>query len=136
MSSEGVSNPSTSSALKTNLQIQPLSIKTREDLHLLVRSYCIEHRISLKKISGDYRNAVEQSLKEVLSVTELTQEHHSIVKSFCQQVPAFYRKYKSNVTDVRRHHSEFFAGVISCTAVISFDENPNVQETKSNYATS
>ena len=127
MSSESVPNPSTSN---TNLQVQPSSIKTREDLHLLVRSYCIEHKISLKKISGDYRTAVEQSLKELLGVTELTQEHHGIVKNFCQQVPAFYRKYKSNVIDVRRHHSEFFAGVISCTADISFDEIPHVPNTE------
>ena len=128
MSSEGVSNPSTSSM--ANLQIQPSSIKTREDLHLLVRSHCIKHKIALRKISGDYRNAVEQSLKEVLSVTELTQEHNGIVKNFCQQVPAFYRKHKSNVIDVRRHHSEFFAGVILCTADISFDESPNVPNTE------
>jgi ribosome recycling factor len=127
MSSESVPIPSTS---KTNLQVQPSTIKTREDLHLLVRSYCIEHKISLKKISGDYRSAVEQSLKELLSVAELTQEHHGIVKNFCQQVPAFYRKYRSNVIDVRRHHSEFFAGVILCTADISFDEIPNVPNTE------
>ena len=128
MSSEGVSNPSTSS--RANLQIQASSIKTREDLHLLVRSHCLEHRISLKKLSGDYRNAVEQSLKQVLNVTDLTQDHHGIIKNFCSQVPSFYRKHKSNVIDVRKNHSDFFEEVISCIADVSFDESPDILNIK------
>ena len=130
MSSEGVSNPSTSSTLKANLQIQPSSIKTREDLHILVRSHCLEHRISLKKLSGDYRNAVEQSLKQILNITELTEEHNGIIKNFCSQVPAFYRKHKSNVIDVRHNHSDFFEGVISCIADVSIDDRPNIPMTE------
>ena len=122
MSSEGSSQPSIS---KVNFEVEPSSIKTNENLHILVRSYCAEHRISQQKLSGDYRCGVEQCLKDLLNVTTLTSEQNKIVKLFCDQVPSFYRKWKSNVVDVRRKHKDFFEKVISCTANVSFDDVPN-----------
>ena len=129
MSTESVPQPSLSPS-KTSVQIQPSSIKTREDLHVFVRSYCIQHKISLKKLSGDYRYAVQEGLKKVLNVTTLTKEHNDIVQNFCSQVPAFYRKNKSNYHDVKRNHKAFFEEVIVCTASVSFEDVANLPTTE------
>ena len=91
MSSENTSQPSSSNI---GLQVDSSSIKTNENLHILVRSYCLQHRIPLGKLSGDYRHGVELSLKDLLKVNCLTTEHNRIVKNFCDQAQYIHENSK------------------------------------------
>ena len=81
---------------------------TREDLHLKVRSVCKIKKIVLGNSSPAYRSVVVQCLLEFLKVESLSSDQYKIVDNWCDQVPSFYRKYKSSLKDVMRHHGKYF----------------------------
>ena len=96
-------NPKTSYLL-----VKPQAIKTRQDLHIIVRRLCKEEKISLKRLSKDYRRISEKSLKELLKIQTLNSDHVEAVDYFCRHVPGYYRQCSGNHTSIMKRHADFF----------------------------
>ena len=82
--------------------------RNRGHLHLLVRSECAKKKISQKHCSSEYRGVVEKCVSKLLEVDSLTPDQYKLVENFCDQVPSFYRRYKSKLEDIERHHRVYF----------------------------
>ena len=90
------------------LLVKPQTIKTRQDLHIIVRRLCKEEKISLKRLSKDYRRISEKSLKELLKIQTLNSDHVDAVDYFCRHVPGYYRQCSGNHTSIMKRHADFF----------------------------
>ena len=77
-------------------------------LHTLVRELCKSKKLSMRHLSPAYKQVVETCLMKLLKVESLSQSQYEMVNRFCRDVPGFYRKYKSGLKDILKHHQEFF----------------------------
>ena len=97
----------------SNLAMEDLSneskFETVDALHTRVRALCQSKKIGMRHLSPAYRKVVETCLMELLKVKLLSAGQYEIVNKFCRDVPTFYKKFKSSLKDIQRHHQEFFA---------------------------